>query len=166
MTPSEKEQRDRVVREAFECRHALEAYAYAALGDFALAEDVVQAAFLVVMDKFAEFRAGTSMLAWCRAMVRLKVFEALRERKRLETTEDGLLDDAIAFAFEDAQEVEQAAVRSERMARLRESSQQPRVTYEQVGRAAGMTVEAVRKGLYRVRQSLRACVAGSAEAMP
>ena len=120
------------------------------------------------------------MLAWCRAIVRLKVFEALRERKRLETTEDGLLDDAIAFAFEDAQEVEQAAVRAERVARLRacvgrlsprwrgllETSLQPRVTYEQVGRAAGMTVEAVRKGLYRVRQSLRACVAGNAEAMP
>ena len=42
------------------------------------------------------------MLAWCRSTVRLKVFEALRERNRLVTTEDSLLHDAIAFAFEDA----------------------------------------------------------------
>ena len=50
MTPSEKQQRDQVVGEAFACRHSLLAYAYGSLGDYARAEDVVQSAFLVVMN--------------------------------------------------------------------------------------------------------------------
>ncbi|MEO6785742.1 MAG: sigma-70 family RNA polymerase sigma factor [Chthoniobacteraceae bacterium] len=180
MTPSEKQQRDQVVGEAFASRHSLIAYAYGSLGDYARAEDVVQSAFLVVMDKYADFREGTSMLAWCRSIVRLKVFEALRERNRLVTTEDSLLHDAITFAFEDAQEAEQAAARMERMERLRacvgrlsprwrgllEASLQPGSSYGHLAKVAGMTLEAVRKGLYRVRQALCECVAGNMEAMP
>ncbi|NJN05330.1 MAG: sigma-70 family RNA polymerase sigma factor [Rhodobacteraceae bacterium] len=175
MTPEEKRQRDQVVGEAFACRHALLAYAYGSLGDHAQAEDVVQNAFLVVMDKYTEFCPGTSMLAWCRSIVRLKVFEALRERNRLVTTEDTLLHEAIEFAFEDAQKLEQAAVRAERLEKLRacigqlsprlrallEASLQPQASYGQIGRAMGMAVEAVRKGLYRIRQSLRECVAAN-----
>ena len=172
MTPDEKQQRDQVVREAFECRHALQAYAFAALSDHALAEDVVQAAFIVVMDKYREFREGTSILAWCRAIVRLKVFEALRARKRLETTEDALLDESIAFAFEDQQTSDGAAVRHQRLNALQAClgemparsrtlltlSVQAKRSYEQMGAIAGMSVEAVRKGLYRIRAALRDCV--------
>ena len=172
MTPAEKQQRDRVVCEAFACRHALLAYAWALLGDYARAEDVVQSAFLVVMDKYADYREGTSMLAWCRSIVRVKVYEALRERNRLVATEDSLLHDAVSFAFDEAQETEQTAARMERLERLREcmlkltprlrslleASLQPGASYAQIGRAAGMSVEAVRKGLYRVRAALRDCV--------
>lgn len=104
----------------------------------------------------------------------------MRGRNRLVTTEDSLLHDAITFAFEDAQEVEQAAVRMERMERLSacigrlsprwrgllEASLEPGSSYGHLAKAAGMTLEAVRKGLYRVRQALRLCVAGNVEAMP
>ena len=177
MTPAEKKLRDKVVGEAFACRHSLLAYAYGSLGDYARSEDVVQNAFLVVMDKYADFREGTSMLAWCRSIVRLKVYEALRERKRLVTTEDSLLQDAITYALEDGQVEEQATVRMERMAQLRacigrlaprwqsllKASLQPQTSYEKIGKAAGMSVEAVRKGLYRVRRILRDCVAENME---
>ncbi|CAN5916492.1 hypothetical protein BH11VER1_BH11VER1_21860 [soil metagenome] len=178
MTPPEKQQRDRVVGEAFACRHSLLAYAYGSLGDYARAEDVVQSAFLVVMNKYEDFRESTSMLAWCRSIVRLKVFEVLRERNRLVTTEDSLLHDAITFAFEDSQEMEQVEIRMERLAQLQacvgklpprsrrliEASLEEGRSYEQLARTAGMTMEAVRKGLYRIRQSLRECVAGNMEA--
>lgn len=177
MTPAEKQQRDSVVAEAFSYRHPLLAYAFGSLGDHAAAEDAVQSAFLVVMDKYADFREGTSMLAWCRSIVRFKVFEILRQRKRLVTTEDGLLHDAIAFAFEDTQQEEQLSIRNDRLHRLRncilrlppksrsllEASMQPQSSYGKIAQSMTMNVEAVRKGLYRIRQTLRDCVAANLE---
>lgn len=174
MNSQEQQLRDSVVAEAFSCRHALLAYAYASLGDHSAAEDVVQNSFLVVMNKYSDFQEGTSMIAWCRSIVRLKIFETLRERRRLVTTEDHLLYDAIAFAFEDAQAPEQAAVRNERLERLRvcvsklpaksrrllEVSMRPGTSYAEIARLAIMKVEAVRKALYRIRQTLRDCVSG------
>jgi RNA polymerase sigma-70 factor (ECF subfamily) len=177
MTPDEQQRRDQIVGKAFACRHSLLAYAYGSLGDYARAEDVVQSAFLVVMNKYDDFREGTSMLAWCRSIVRLKVLEALRDRKRLVATEDSQLHNAISQAFEDAQEPEPSGQRMERIERLKKclerltprfrdlvkASLQPRSNYKQLALAGGMTVEAVRKGLFRSRQTLRECVAESRE---
>lgn len=173
MTPDENQRRDQIVGEAFACRHSLLAYAYGSLGDYAQAEDVVQNTYLVVMNKYEDFREGTSMLAWCRSIVRLKVLEVLRERKRLVATEDSQLQDAISKAFIEEQEAESSALRMERIERLKKclgrltprfrdllkASLRPRSSYEQLALASGMTVEAVRKGLYRSRQTLRECVA-------
>ena len=47
---------------------------------------------------------------------------------------------------------------------LLEASLPTEISYGHIAKAAGMTVEAVRKGLYRIRQSLRECVAGNMEA--
>jgi len=58
--------RDRVLKEALQCRVELVAYARSLLGNYTVAEDVVQEVFLVVMKKFDQFQEGTSMLAWCR----------------------------------------------------------------------------------------------------
>ncbi len=180
MDPEEQQQRDKVVAEAFSCRQPLLAYAYGSLGDHAAAEDVVQNAFIVVMNKYTDFREGTSMLAWCRSIVRLKVFEVSADRNRLITTEDSLLHDAISFAFEDTQEEDVALIRLERLERLRtcilklplksrrllEASMQPGCSYEKIALAAIMKVEAVRKALYRIRQNLRECVAGNSQTSP
>ncbi len=86
MTPSQKLQRDQLVGQAFACRQMLLADADASLADYARVENLVQSASL--------------------AVVRRKVFEAVRERKRLVTTEDTLLHEAIGHAFEDAREIQ------------------------------------------------------------
>ena len=65
--------RDRVLKEALQCRVELVTYARSLLGNYTAAEDVVQEAFLVVMKKFDQFQEGTSMLTWCRSIVRVVI---------------------------------------------------------------------------------------------
>ena len=88
---------------ALTCRVELVTYARAMLGNYAEAQDVVQEAMLVVMKKFDQFRDGTSMLAWCRAIVRLEVLRLRQQKRRDRTVTDRLLDDAIDAAFDEFQ---------------------------------------------------------------
>src|SRR5687767_10227256 len=71
-----------VVKAAFQYRDALIHHAFVLLRDAALAEDVVQDAFIVVMRKWADFQPGTSVFHWVREIVRNKSLEALRTRRR------------------------------------------------------------------------------------
>src|ERR1043165_4952124 len=63
-----------LLRSAFKYQDALVSYAYGLLQDWALAQDAVQEAFIVLQKKHAEFRAGANVFAWVRQIVR---FEAL-----------------------------------------------------------------------------------------
>src|SRR5262245_61558675 len=74
--------RDEVVKSAFRYRDALMSYAFALLRDWSQAEDVVQDAFIVVMNKYSDFKAGTSVFLWVRQIVHFKVRETLRSRSR------------------------------------------------------------------------------------
>ena len=62
-----------MLKAALTCQSALVAYAHALLADYAAAEDVVQNAFLVVARRYEDFEEGTSILAWCRGIVRLEI---------------------------------------------------------------------------------------------
>lgn len=53
--------RDGVVKSAFRYRNALLSHAFAMLRGWSLAEDTVQDAFIVVMNKWTDFRPGTSL---------------------------------------------------------------------------------------------------------
>ncbi len=68
--------RERVLRAAFDLRPELLAYARSLLGNDVAAEDAVQEAFLVVVRKHESFQEGTSLLAWCRSIVRIEVLRA------------------------------------------------------------------------------------------
>ena len=61
---SSDDKRDRVLKAALECRTELVAYARSLLGNYAAADDVLQEAMLVVVNKYDQFQEGTSMLAW------------------------------------------------------------------------------------------------------
>lgn len=61
---AQDERRNRVVAQAFRCRRALEVYPF------------------IVVEKFADSEEGTSMMAWTRAIVRLKVLQSLEKRNR------------------------------------------------------------------------------------
>ena len=93
--------RDRVLKEAFGCRIALVACTGAVLGNYTAAEDVAQEAMLAVVKKFDQFQEGTSMLVWCRAIVRLEVLRMKQKRQREQTLAERLLDDAINAAFDE-----------------------------------------------------------------
>lgn len=164
--------RDRVLREALGCRVELMAYARAVLGNYAAAEDVIQEAMLVVLRKFDQFKEGTSMLAWCRAIVRLEVLRANQRRRREQTLAERLLDDAIDATFDEFQKArrrDDADSQREALEHcLRRVSQRGRrvlvarfvdeLSYQQIGQRVGMTLEAVRKALFRAKKQVRACV--------
>ena len=167
--------RDRVLKEALECRVELVTYARALIGNYAAAEDAVQEAMLVVVKKFDQFQDGTSMIAWCRSIVRLEVLRMKQKRQRERSLVERLLDDAIDAAFEESQ----AALRHEdaeswRLALERCLDRVPErgrsvlqhrfvdeLSYQQIGERVGMTLEAVRKALFRFKRQVRGCVENS-----
>ncbi|MFK7768070.1 MAG: sigma-70 family RNA polymerase sigma factor [Mariniblastus sp.] len=97
------DKRDRVLRAALDCRSELIAYARSLLGNYAAAEDVLQEAMIVVVKKFDQFQEGTSILAWCRSIVRIEVLRAKQKYQRDRSLVDRLLDDAVEAAFEEFQ---------------------------------------------------------------
>ena len=95
--------RDRLLKEAFRYHLELLTYARSLLGSYAAAEDIVQEAMLVVVRKFDQFEEGTSMLAWCRSIVRLEVLRLKQRLHRERSLTERLLDDAIDAAFDEFQ---------------------------------------------------------------
>ena len=166
------EKRDRLLKEAFQYRVQLIAYARSLLNSYSAAEDVVQDAMLVVVRKFDQFTEGTSMLAWCRSIVRLEVLRLKQKRQRERSLTDRLLDDAIDAAFEEqqAEHVEDCSAMSRDVLEncLQKVSARGQdvlkarlvdgLSYAQIGERVDMTLEAVRKMLFRVRKQVRGCV--------
>lgn len=161
-----------MLKAALDCRVELIAYARSLLGDYSAADDVVQEAMLVVTKKFGEFRQGTSMLAWCRAIVRIEVLRSKHRQQRERSLADRLLDDAIDAAFEEFQAIrhsgdaeywrealhgclQRVPKRGRRVLRARFVDE---LSYPQIGERVGMTIEAVRKTLFRLKKQVRSCV--------
>ena len=154
------------------CRVELVAYARAVLGNYTAAEDAVQEAMLVVVKKFDQFQEGTSMLAWCRSIVRLEVLRVKQQLQRERTLAERLLDDAIDAAFDEFQTAErrddaeswrQALERClervpERGRNVLKARFVEELSYQQIGERVGMTLEAVRKALFRLKKQVRSCV--------
>ncbi len=165
-------ERDRVLREALEYRAQLTAYARSLLGNHAAADDAVQEAMLVVVKKFDQFQEGTSILAWCRAIVRLEVLRMKQRRQREQTLAERLLDDAIEAAFDEfqaaqrrdeAESLRQALERClqrvpERGRRVLKTRFVEELSYQQIGERVGMSLEAVRKALFRLKKQVRSCM--------
>lgn len=166
---SQPEKRDRVLKEALACQPALTAYAHSILCDFAAAQDVVQNAYVVVARKFDDFEEGTSILAWCRAIVRLQALAYIRKNRREQIVEDRILQEAIDAAFLAQQTGGDTAVRldflRECLQKLPERGQEmirlryeDNAAYQQIAEALGLTLEAIRKSLFRTKQQLAECV--------
>lgn len=177
---SPEEKRDRVLKAALECRVELIAYARSLLGNYAAADDVVQEAMLVVVRKYDQFQDGTSMLAWCRSVVRLEVLRSRQRHRRERPLADRLLDDAVDGAFDQFQtdtskdEIETWKERLQRcLQRVPERGQQvlrarfaDELSYQQISERLGMTIEAVRKALFRLKRQVRLCVETSLRSAP
>ena len=169
---SSDDKRDRVMKAALDCRTELIAYARSLLGNYAAADDVLQEALLVVFKKFDQFQEETSMLAWCRSIVRIEVLRAKQRHQRERTLAERLLDDAIDAAFDEFQTarrhddaeswrdvlrgcLERVPQRGQSVLRARFTDE---LSYQQIGERLGMTIEAVRKALFRLKRQVRSCV--------
>ena len=174
---TDDDKRDRVTKAALECRTELLAYARALLGNYAAADDVVQEALLVVFKKFDQFQEGTSILAWCRSIVRIEVLLAKRRHQRERSLPERLLDDAIDAAFDEFQAAGRNEAESWREALRRCLERVPErgrrvlsgrfadeLSYQQIGERLGMTIEAVRKALFRLKRQVKSCVERSLKA--
>ncbi len=164
--------RDRVLKAALECRVELLAYARSLLGNWAAAEDAVQEAMLVVTHKYEQFEEGTSILAWCRSIVRIEVLRARQQQQREHSLARRLLNDAIDAAFEEVQPNRKSddtdswrAALEKCLGRIPNRGRQvldarfvDGLGYEQIGKRVGMSLEAVRKALFRVKKQVRSCV--------
>jgi RNA polymerase sigma factor (sigma-70 family) len=170
--PADEERRDRILRSAFECREELVTYARALLGDYSAAEDAVQEAMLVVIAKHDQFEEGTSILAWCRSIVRIEVLRAKQRHQRERTLVQRILADAVDAAFDEFQNFRTSHERelrrdalsqcigqiSDRGKRVLEARFIDELAYPQIGQRLSMSIEAVRKALFRVKKQVRTCV--------
>ena len=72
---------DEILRAAFKYQDALTSYAFSLLRDWALAQDVVQESYLVLLRKWQDFQPETNLYAWVRQIVRFEALNVLRSRK-------------------------------------------------------------------------------------
>ncbi len=161
-----------VLKTAFGCRDGLLAYAYAMLRDWSMAEDVLQEAFLVVMDKWEAVEPGPGVVPWIRQIVRYKALEASRARRREKPAAEPDLFDAVADAMDERLAGDGMDEFQERMFALREcmkglDEESIRMlagfygrseTCEALAAAFRRTVNAVRLRLSRLRVQLRECI--------
>jgi RNA polymerase sigma-70 factor, ECF subfamily len=162
--------RDEIVKGAFQHRDALLSYAFALLRDWVKAEDVVQDAFIVVMNKWSEFRPGTSLFLWVRQIVHFKALEAARARK-MSPVEEELLSRVAASMQRGVDEQIANLQRLRRQALQRCMSHldaksagllsgfyTQSMSCENLAQLQRRSVNAVRLSLSRLRKQLHDCV--------
>ncbi|MBN1674865.1 MAG: sigma-70 family RNA polymerase sigma factor [Kiritimatiellae bacterium] len=171
--------REEVVKEALKYQDAIVGYAFAILRDWELARDVGQDVYIVVMEKWRDFRPGTSMFHWVRRIARNKALQVLDKRRR----EIPKVDDELQQLVNDAvdEKVDEAAAHKQRlmrkalqhcMAQLRTESVEllkgfyaQRRSCEALAALQKRTVNAVRLVLSRTRDQLRKCMIGRMAAL-
>ncbi len=168
----DEDKRDRILREALSCRIQLVAYARAIIGNYSSAEDAVQEALMVVFRKYDQFQEGTSMLAWCRSIVRLEILRTLQKNNREKSLLDQRTDDSIHLAFSEYQEQKRESeldayrdALSVCMRSLPDRTQSvlkcryvEKMSYQEISERLGISLESVRKTLFRTKKQLRSCV--------
>jgi RNA polymerase sigma-70 factor (ECF subfamily) len=139
------------------------------LSDYAAAQDVVQDTFVIVARKYEDFEEGTSMIAWCRTIVRLQVLSYIRKNRREQSIEDRVLQEAMDSAFDQHQTALTSPIRLDclrecleklphagrELIRLR---YEDNTAYGDISKVLRVTLETVRKRLFRTKQELGECV--------
>lgn len=160
------------MKEALRYQPALVAYAYARLRDYHLADDAVQDALIVLMDKWSAFTPGSSVFAFARQVVHYKVLEAHRRRARHELPmEEAQLTAAIDQTLDECLDERAASAQNElvhaltaclgrlnrRALDLLEGFYRDSKSYAELGAQYALSLDAVKKALYRYRRALQEC---------
>lgn len=161
-----------LMKAAFKYQNAFVSYAYGHLRDWSLAEDAVQEAFLILLEKWQEYNPEFGVFPWARKMVYYKIQEILRSRRREVPVQDEELRDLVTQTL-DAHFDEEAGGKhdplvkayEECMGRLSKESSELLVRYywekessEKIAEKLKRSVNAVWLSLSRIRKSLRECI--------
>ena len=166
------QRRDEVVKAAFQYRDALIGYAYAMLRSWTLAEDVVQEAYLVVMNKWQDLREDAGVFLWVRQIVHFKTLEAIRSRGRETALPDQELLDLVEQSVTEnldegtaERQRQMSASLRECMSRLNQFSLSLLAGFywrqescEMLADQHGRSVNAIRLMLSRLSEKLRTCL--------
>lgn len=155
------------LRKFLPAESALRGYIVTHLRDFDLAEDVVQQTALVLWEKFDQYDPSRPFLAWALGVARLEVLNARKRNRTGRSLLEGDLDDLIVGEY-----LRLESELSRRRQLLRSCLQRlpesmggvVRLRYEQgssldqIARAVGKSLAAVKVILHRARLSLHDCV--------
>jgi RNA polymerase sigma-70 factor (ECF subfamily) len=160
-----------LLRSAFKYQDALVSYAFALLQDWALAQDAVQEAFIVLQRKHPEFNPGANVFTWVRQMVRFEALNIIRSRQREACFVDEELFALVDEQFERHLDEATSAMESRKaalqhcMSRLDAESvslllgfYKDALSCEKLSELHRKSVNAVRLSLSRIRAKLRDCV--------
>jgi RNA polymerase sigma-70 factor (ECF subfamily) len=154
------------------------AYAAFRLPDPALVDEVVQQTFIRAYEQIADFRSGHDFGTWLRTICRFMILAELKRHARdrenragyRDALRAGLLDQALAAA-ENAPESDALAALRRCMGKLQETSRtlvafryQKAQKVEEIAREVGQSAAWVATTLFRIRETLRACVEQEARA--
>lgn len=161
-----------LLRSAFKYQDALVSYAYALLQDWALAQDAVQEAFIVLQRKHADFNPGANVYTWTRQIVRFEALNLLRSRRKESCFVDEELFSLVEQQFEKHLDLEAVGMLESRkaalqycLARLDHESltlllgfYKDAMPCERLAALHRRSVNAIRLALSRIRGKLRECV--------
>ncbi len=161
-----------VLEEAFKYQEALTGYVYGYLRDWSLAEDVVQQVFLLLVEKWQEYKPEHGIFPWIKRMANLKAKEMSRARRREmpmgEEELQGLVEIAMDENFDlEAAEKQKTLVESmeQCFGQLKDTARDLMVRYywrnescETIATALSRSTNAINMLLSRTRQSLRECI--------
>jgi RNA polymerase sigma-70 factor (ECF subfamily) len=168
----QKQPQSEMIREAFRYQSTLTSYAYGMLKDWSLAKDVVQDAFVVLIEKYAGNDPGGGVFPLAKQIVRFKVLEALRKRQREVSVEE---EDLIRMVDDTLDEMvsEAAAALHERclgalhecMSQLNATMKNLMVAFywkrqscEEIAKTTKRNPPSLRVTLMRTRDKLRDCM--------
>jgi len=165
--------RDEIIKAVFQYQDAMLSHAFVLLRDWAQAEDVLQDAYLVVMDKWKDFQPGSSLYAWMRQIVVYKAMQVRRSRAagKVATVDEELLT-VVARTVENRLDEKMAEIQQtthrvlqECMAGLGAFSTGLLTEFywqmsscEALAKTHGRSVNAIRLVLSRLRMQLRECI--------
>lgn len=168
---SDKADPSGILREAFQQRDAMLAYAFSILRDWSLAEDAVQEAVLALHAKQDQLNDTVSVGGWLRKAVRYEALMVLRKRKRHVFLEEGELLDVIQQRFEAVEPSLPARLQQKKealrvcMRRVRQEVAELLVQHYQEGcsievlaQQQGVKPGTLRVSLHRARRRLKECV--------
>ena len=161
-----------LLRSAFKYQDALVSYAYGLLQDWALAQDAVQEAFIVLQKKHAEFRPDANVYTWVRQIVRFEALDILRSRQRECYFVDDELFSLVDQQFERHLDLDAVGALESRKAALQHCMSRldgesvslllgfykDALSCDKLAEAQRKSVNAIRLSLSRIRTKLRECV--------
>ena len=164
-----------LMKQAFKYQNPLVGYAYGYLKDWSSAEDAVQEAFLVLMEKWEEYNPELGVFSWVRKMVFYKVQEVSRSRRKERSLQDDELEtlvqeslDAHLDEAEGRQHDPLLKAYQDCMAKLDSNAVELLTRYywdklpgEKIAALFKRSVNAVWLSLSRIRKSLRDCISRS-----